>query len=69
MSACPECADIKTKVMQSWVLKNGWTVRRRRCIYGCNHLWLTYEVPCDALTLDGDDELLQPIKKYERRKK
>jgi len=69
MSACPECRDVKTKVMQTWVLRNGWTVRRRRCVYGCDYLWLTYEVPDNELSIDADDSLLRPLKERAPRKR
>ena len=69
MSACPKCRDVKTKVMQSWVLRNGWTVRRRRCLYGCNNLWLSYEVPDDELTIDADDDAMHPLRERARRRR
>jgi transcriptional regulator NrdR family protein len=65
MSACPDpnCRLLKTRVIDSRVLTNGWTKRRRECYLGCGGRWNTYEVPEDELqitnTQDQESEVEQ----------
>lgn len=54
MSQCPECKTGKTQVIDSRYCDNGWTKRRRRCTWGCEHRWNTYEIPEEELNFDED---------------
>ena len=56
MSACPSCREIKTKVMETKVLKNGWVWRRRKCLYDCGTLFRTFEIPEDFLSISPSED-------------
>lgn len=55
MSACPACNALKTQVLQTETLGCGWTRRRRRCTWGCDTRWSTYELADWELDLTGRD--------------
>ena len=55
MSACPSCNALKTQVIASDILACGWTRRRRRCTWGCDHRWNTYELAAWELDLSEKD--------------
>lgn len=56
MSACVACGMGKTQVIDSRYCENGWTKRRRRCTWGCDARWNTYEIPEAEVTF-GEDQL------------
>jgi transcriptional regulator NrdR family protein len=50
VAACPKCRLIKTAVVLTQQLENGWTRRRRVCDlagHGCGHRWYTLEIAED----------------------
>ena len=56
MSMCGECSSWGSKVKETrkdtrW----GWRWRLRECVE-CGHRWSTYEVPAEALSVDGDGD-------------
>jgi transcriptional regulator NrdR family protein len=55
MSACPACNALKTQVIASDTLACGWTRRRRRCTWGCDERWWTYELAAGELDLSERD--------------
>lgn len=40
---CPQCQSIETKVIDSRIIDNGQTIRRRRECEYCNHRFTTFE--------------------------
>lgn len=48
MSACPECRILRTGVVMTQQLENGWTRRRRVCDH-CGARWYTIELDEDDL--------------------
>jgi len=40
---CPKCQNMDTKVIDSRVIEDGWTIRRRRECEFCKHRFTTFE--------------------------
>lgn len=64
MSACPECTCADTVVIETRLLVNGWTRRRRRCKLEPTHRWTTYELTAGELDLSSYD----PFELKERKR-
>ena len=71
MSACPSCGQIKTQVVETRTMQNGWTRRWRFCFGDCQSRWYTYEVPDSMLSLSGfnENDLKEFPRVRDRRKK
>lgn len=71
MSACPECGQIKTRVIETRVMQNGWTRRWRFCSDDCQSRWYTYEVPDSILSIEGlgENDLKEFPRVRDRRQK
>lgn len=60
MSACPECRILRTSVVMTVQLENGWTRRRRACNHGCGHRWYTIELDENALDVQQPEDEKNP---------
>lgn len=66
MSACPFCRQIKTRVVETRTMQNGWTRRWRFCEFDCRQRWYSYEIPESVLTVSGLHE--DDLKEFPRQR-
>lgn len=60
MSACPECREFNSKVLDTRKrLEDGWVHRQRLCL-SCGERWETVEVPADDVQQGSDNETPTP---------
>lgn len=66
MSACPFCHEIKTRVIETRTMQNGWVRRSRLCAYDCKGKWFTYEIAEQHLNVSVPHE--DDLKEFPRQR-